>query len=145
MLRHFGLFERNAMFCTPALFICKAWLPLLRLYRAFCHLSAVQLQLASRRVQKQERGTCPALMIAAAWRHTAPTLPANSALQARACGNYRAVAAARTSLSSRCREIERPVCMYGMTGVQNMLRERGGEVKAIQVDVGESEMKKEAL
>jgi hypothetical protein len=32
------------------------------------------------------------------WRHTAPTAPANSALQARACGNYRAVAAARASL-----------------------------------------------
>ena len=51
------------MFCTPALFLCKAWIPLL--CRAFCHLSAVQLQPASRRVQKQERGTCPSLMIAA--------------------------------------------------------------------------------
>ena len=37
------------------------------------------------------------------WRHTAPTAPASSALQARACGNYRAVAvaAARTWLPSR--------------------------------------------
>ena len=44
-------------------------------------------------------------------RHTAPTAPASSALQARACGNYRAVAvaAARTWLPSRGREIETPV------------------------------------
>jgi hypothetical protein len=35
--------------------------------------------------------------------------------------------------------------VYGRTWISKMLRERGREVKAIQVDVGVSEMKKEAL